>query len=141
METITYQSYQTNVHPLFGALVGLVYLLIAILFFYNVYRCMSKIPESERTFPAWFAWICLVPIIGYVFMWMVLPFGVGKSLQKNKNVSIQAKGRTLFGLGLTLVILPLLTFIPLVNIVISIAMLVIFILYWVNIVQVNNMFN
>jgi cobalamin synthase len=139
METVTYESYQTNIHPLFGALIGIIYLLIAIWFFYNIYRCVSKIPENQRVFPAWFAWLCLIPVIGYVFMWMVLPFGVGKSLQQHENVQIQAKGRTLFGLGLALVILPLLTFIPLVNIFISITMLVLFILYWVNISQTNSL--
>ena len=137
METVTYETYSTNIHPVFGSIISLIYIIIFILFLYSVYKCITKIPTEKRIFPAWFAWLCLIPIAGYVFMWLTLPFAVGKALQNSDDTWLQEKGRRLFGLGLALVILPLFTFIPLVNIFIGIAELIIFIIYWSNTAQIN----
>ena len=80
---------------------------------------MKLIPQKYLVFPAWFAWMQLVPFASYVFMWMVLPFGVGNSIKNYQvdNPAAQKAASTLFGLGLTMVILPLTLIIPFLNII------------------------
>lgn len=139
METTTYYHFSITNGHLIGLLIIALYLLITIAFNYHVYQCLANIPPEDKVFPAWFAWLNLLPFLGYIFMWMTLPFGVGSALQKNADPNIKNKGSTLFGLGLALVILPLYWFIPLINIFIVITSIILFIIYWVKIRQVNQL--
>lgn len=117
-------------------------LIIAILFSWSLYSAMKKVPQEKRAFPAWFCWMFLVPFAGFVFEWIMLPFGIPKSFKQYlpKNQAAQDKAGTLFGVGLAYVILVCLLFIPYINILAGIAALVLFIIYWVQVVSFKNKF-
>ena len=123
------------------ALMLLTILFINLLFCYTVYRTMKQIPESARFFPAWFAWMMGVPVIHLAFIWLMLPFGIPRSINAHfaNNAEALRESRALFGLGLALAIsLSLLIFFNFVALIVSI---VLYILYWVKITQFRKKFS
>ena len=118
-------------------IVGIAAILIAVFFSLSCYKTQKAVPEQYRQFPAWFCWMFLIPLAGYIFQWIMLPFGIPNSLRLYLESNHQAvrDAKTLFGLGLATVILPLLGWIPFVGIGSGIAALVLFIIYWVKVVQ------
>jgi cytochrome bd-type quinol oxidase subunit 1 len=126
-----------------GAIIGVIIgIIIAILFSWSLYAAMKKVPQEKRVFPAWFCWMFLIPIAGFVFEWIMLPFGIPKTFKQYlpKNQAAQDKAGNLFGVGLAYVILLWLLFIPYINILAGIAALVLFIIYWVQVVAFKKRF-
>lgn len=115
----------------FALIAVIVFYIVAVFFSLSLYRLGKKIDKEKQIFSAWFAWLFLIPGAGYVFQWLVMPFGIGRALMRYEDKEIQAAGKTLFGLGLAYVLIPLIAFIPLVNLFSMIANIVLFILYWV----------
>ena len=109
----------------------IIYYIVAIAFSLTIYRLVKQIDEADRKFPAWYAWMFLIPIVGYVFQWILLPFGIGSVLKRHENFEVQRRANTLFTLALALVILPVISWISYISQIASIATFVIFILYWV----------
>ncbi len=112
--------------------------LVANIFFcLSLYSAMKKIPEKQRCFPAWFSWMILVPVLHMVFAWIMLPFGIPKSFKQHckDHQEALAKARSLFGVGLALVILMTLSLLPYVNFATAAATLVLYIIYWVKVVK------
>ncbi|MBK2123715.1 hypothetical protein [Fangia hongkongensis] len=145
-EITTYHAHITQGSPesyfWIGAFIVIcivIYYLIAVLFSLSIYKLAKRIDKDKQIFPAWFAWMFLIPIVGYVFRWMMLPFGIGKALKHYDSAEIRKKGSTLFGLGLSVVILPLISWISFLSIAVAIASIVLFILYWVKAVQTRKL--
>ncbi|MEM9243341.1 MAG: hypothetical protein AAGA27_04705 [Pseudomonadota bacterium] len=114
--------------------------IINILFFYSIYKTYKIIPDQHKTFPNWFIWMMLIPFVGYIFMWMMLPFGVPGAIKRYfpDNTAVKSAGDTLFGLGLALVLI--ITCMSIFYITILFLPVVIFILliiYWVKVVKVR----
>ncbi|WP_119343218.1 hypothetical protein [Facilibium subflavum] len=107
--------------------------IIAILFSWQTYRLVKSIDKEKRIFAPWFAWLFLVPLITYIFQWLMLPFGIGKALQKYENPQIKQKGKVLFNLGLGIVIIELFFWIPmpLITPAAPLIVLIVWIIYWV----------
>lgn len=114
-------------------------LIVNIFFAWSCYKTMKRIPEDSRTLPAWLCWLFIVPFVGYIFMWMMMPFAIPNSLKAVAAVreNILSSIRALFGLGLAYVILGLIAWIPGVNLLVFIAMLILLIIYWVKVVDVR----
>jgi len=148
-ETITNISIQstttsTDPYSIMGVGIALLIMIVAfylfsILFSWSVYKLLKVIDKDKQISKPWFAWLFLVPVVGYVFQWIVLPFGVGNALKKYQDMAIKLRGDTLFILGLALVILPIVTFVPIISPFASIACIVIYIIYWIKIVKVRKL--
>lgn len=110
----------------------LAYILIKILFALSTYTLMTQLPEDKRLFPAWFCWMFLIPFISYIFSWLMLPFGIPRSIRASfpDNPEAQQKANSLFGIGLAIVIAPLIVWVPFINIFITLTLFVLFIVYW-----------
>lgn len=124
-------------------IVGWIVLEIIQLFFcWSMVKTLKRIPEQKRTVPPFLSWFILVPLLGYVFMWIMIPFALPWSI---KNAAIDSKvrscGSTLFALGLIIMILPFFMWIPLLNALIILVSLVLWIIYWVKMVQVRHQFH
>lgn len=100
---------------------------------------MSLIPREQQVFPAWFAWMMLIPLAGYVFAWIMLPFGLPLSIKKllpDHGEAAEAS-KILFVIGLVSVCLPLALAIPFTVILVIPARFILMIVYWVNVVKIR----
>lgn len=81
--------------------------LINIFFILSCYKTMRYVPEEKRVFPRWFLWMWIIPLVGFVFGWMMLPFGVPHGLRNTLSTNPDAvrSANTLKGLGLACMIL------------------------------------
>lgn len=120
--------------------IAIIFFIIFVLFCWSLYSALSRVPEDKQVFPAWFCWLLIIPLVGYVFSWLMLPFGIPRSFENylSDNPAAVKKAKTLFGIGLAYVIIPLVAWIPIVGIPFSIAALVLWIIYWVKIVKFKN---
>lgn len=120
-----------------GIGVGLVFFIVFIFFCWSTYAAMKAVPREHRVFPAWFCWMQLIPVVGYVFQWLMLPFGIPRSFDAvvHENEEAKTQTKTLFGVGLAYVIIPLLMWIPIINFILLIASIVLFIIYWMKVVK------
>lgn len=126
----------------FIATVLIAAIIVKIFFCLSLYKAMKKVPEGKRKFPAWFCWMILVPLVNIVFSWIMIPFGIPGSFKNHlsKNKVAKQKAQTLFNVGLAYMILLTMLFIPFVNLLAAIPALVLFIVYWVQIVSFKNEF-
>ena len=148
-ESITSITTQTTTlssdpHAILGMGIALlimvvIFYIFSIAFSWSVYKLLKIIDKDKQVTKPWFAWLFLIPIVGYIFQWIVLPFGVGNALKKYQDMTIKLRGDTLFILGLALVILPIVTFIPFISPFASVACMVVYIIYWVKIVKVRKL--
>lgn len=121
-------------------LVGLIAIVLIILFAWSVFNTSNMIAANYHRFPVWFAWLMIMPFVGLIFMWLVLPFGLPYAIKSSEpnNVAAQKSAKTLFALGLSLVIL--LTISPILSLLglfTALAAFVLMILYWVQAIQVR----
>lgn len=109
---------------------------ISILFCLSLYKGLQLIPENKLDFPAWFAWMILIPVAGVVFIWLTV-FNVSNSFARatEGNAEAQEKAKSLFGLGLAYAILSSAAWIPYIGTLAGIPLLVIWIIYWVKVVD------
>src|SRR3989339_335463 len=117
-------------------------ILVRVLFSWSVFKTAKRIPQEHHLFPAWFCWLMIIPIIGIVFDWMMLPFGVPWSAKKYFEDNEQAKqaANVLFGIGLAYAICISTVFIPILNFITGIGTIVLWIIYWVKIVNFRKEF-
>lgn len=76
------------------------------LFILDLSKTLNEIPEDFHAFPNWFLWALFVPGVHIIFSWIILPFGIPRTLQAAapENSELQQKAKTLFWMGLALVI-------------------------------------
>jgi len=114
--------------------------IVNILFCLSLYSAIKLVPPEKQIFPAWLVWLMLIPFIGVIFTWIMEPFGLPKAFEQAlaDNNEAVAKTKTLFGLGLAHAILRTLVFLPFFQLIFVIASLVVWIIYWVKIVDFKN---
>lgn len=126
-----------QLHLPIGIWIGstVVFYIVTIFFCLSLFKGMNRVPKDKQLFPAWLVWLMLIPLVNYVIMWMMIPFGVPKSFKAATlgNDGAQKNAKTLFAIGLTYAICVTLTLVPVINIATSIAALVLFIIYWVKV--------
>ena len=130
---------------------GVTFLFLAIIFLTSVYFCwilyntLNCVPKSLHVFPSWFVWLFLVPWVGLIFQWIMLPFGIPKTLEKNfpRNEMVATKTNTLFKIGLAQVILMTASFFAIhspAEAIIGIAGVACWVSYWILIVRFKKQF-
>ena len=120
----------------------IIFFIINIFFSISLYKALKRVPPEKLLFPAWFAWMFYVPVAGYVFYWLVLPFGVPRSFRQAlpNNPEAQSRAGTLFGLGLTFCIFLTVSLIPYALAVVGLPWLIIWIIYWAKVVKFRKMY-
>lgn len=123
-------------------LIGVVF-LITLFYCWILFQILQRVPKENQQFPSWFVWLFVIPWLGFVFQWLMLPYGIPNALKKtyaNNQDAVNA-AETLFKIGLGQVILTtlgILTPINVLNQILAIAGIVLWILYWVKIVKFRN---
>src|SRR6056297_2585823 len=86
---------------------SLVWIAIQIVYLWSLYSTMKAAPEENHIFPAWFIWMMIIPFIGFIFAWIMVPFGLPKTMEATagSNTEMKNASKTLFGLGLAQMIL------------------------------------
>jgi len=124
-----------------GTVVFLGVLIVNIFYSWSLFSAMKKVPEEKRVVPAWLSWFLLIPVVGIVFNWILEPFAIPNSFaaacDKNDPV-VKGKISALFGLGLAHVIMMTLCIIPFLFFILGIPILIVWIIYWVKIVNFKN---
>lgn len=90
-----------------------VFVATAILFCCSINKTMSHVPVEKRQFPNWFIWMTLIPVLNYIFSWMIFPFGIPNGLKNTveNNAAALRDVSTLRTLGWALQILATFNFI------------------------------
>lgn len=122
---------------------GLICLFILTVFFLcTMYKTLKLVPKEKHIMPAWFCWLILIPMVGYVFAWMLLPFVVPKTLahQVGDNPAALKATKNLFAIGLATVIVMLFEIVPVVNILAFLISVILTIVYWVKLINFRDTF-
>lgn len=145
------------------------FITTAILYLCSLQKTLKYVPESKRVFPNWFIWMQLVPFANIVFGWIMIPFGIPDNLRNalSDNSAALKAIKTLKGVGFAMMILTtLLIFfniivrtmilmqsphitqslhdlmmLDLVALPFAIANIVLWIIYWVKVVDIRKYFN
>jgi len=102
-------------------------------FCYSMFKALKLVPENHHQFPAWFTWLMLIPIVGYVFIWIMMPFGIPNAFKNHsaaKDPAALPACKTIANFGLAYAILAILSFIPAFGWILAIIALVLFFIYW-----------
>lgn len=116
------------------------FLVIQIFYLLSLYTAMEAVPESKRVFPSWFVWLILIPVVGFVFAWIMEPFGLPNSFEAiaGDNQKMKDDSKTLFGFGLAHMILLSVSIIPVIGWITVLVSIVVWIMYWVKVVNFKN---
>lgn len=124
---------------LFATIVVIAF-LFSLFFCISLYGLMKRIPREYHQFPIWFIWLILIPMVGFVFECIMLPFGVPNAIKKAYENDQDAIGyaNLLFQFGLAQVIFGFVSFVfrvrPINDVMAGISV-ILWIVYWVLIVR------
>jgi hypothetical protein len=122
-----------------GWILGIGLMAIVAWFLYKPY---SRIPEPHRTTPAFLPWLACVPILGFVILWLLVPFKIPSAMKSyfaEQGLQTDKQNDDFgFGLGLAWVISSTLCIIPIINFVAWIPALVLPIIYLVKLNKLGN---
>ncbi|PIZ03869.1 MAG: hypothetical protein COY58_07200 [Gammaproteobacteria bacterium CG_4_10_14_0_8_um_filter_38_16] len=85
--------------------------IVMLLFSWTLFSLLRRIPRNNQIFPSWFVWLFVVPYIGLIFQWIMLPFGIPNALKKHFATHQDAihAANVLFKLGLAQAIVAILS--------------------------------
>lgn len=114
---------------IFSILIGLA---ISVFLAFSLWDTVSRIPKEYRAIEPYFAWLTLIPIVGFIFFWILVPFKIPESLRNyfavnDANDIEKSDFGKRYGLGVTISFT--LMFVPLINALAWIPALVFLILY------------
>lgn len=126
-----------------SSLAVLIVFVVTIVYCWMLYQIMENVPSEKQSFPRWFIWLFLIPWVGFIFQLIMLPFGIPNAFKNTfpANQDAIRAADVLFKLGLAQVILTVFGFfIPIhpLNQIAGAAGLILWIVYWVKIVQFKN---
>ena len=100
-------DYSNLVPKAFIIIILLISVVAVILYCLTLFKMLKRIPKEYHQFPAWFVWLFLVPLVGVIFQWIMLPFGIPNTLKKYfaNNQEALTKAKILFRIGLAQVII------------------------------------
>lgn len=124
-------------------LFSLMYYIPRIFFILSLSKTMRHVPKQFHVFPQWFLWMLLIPFVEFVFSWIMLPFGIPYAMQAAvpDNPEALRKSKVIFGLGLSLMITISFFIIPYLNLLAMIGAFVLWIIYWVEVVNFRRYLN
>lgn len=111
--------------------------IVQVAFCWTLYSVVERVPEEKRALPSWFAWLILIPVVGFVLCWVMIPFTIPKTLATvvENNPEGMAKIRFLKKAGFLNVLCATLVFIPFLGLLLAVAAFVLWIMYWVKLVE------
>jgi hypothetical protein len=112
----------------------LIGLVIAIFFYLTLMRCLQRIQERNREMEPWQVWLNFIPCFGMVWIFFTV-IKIANSLQKeyrSRRWPLEGEGFG-NGVGIAFAALSIAGMIPYIGALFSIASLVCFIIYWVQI--------
>lgn len=117
--------------------------IITAFYCWSLFRVIQRVPKDKHQFPSWFIWLFLIPYVGFVFQWIMLPFGIPNTFKNllSNNADATKAAELLFKIGLGQVIFTTFSFfLPLypVNQIAGVLGLILWILYWVKIISFKN---
>lgn len=60
----------------------ILFLVVYILFLYSMFTALKRVPEEKLIMPAWCSFLCVVPVLGFIFVWIMMPFAIPRSFRK-----------------------------------------------------------
>jgi len=117
----------------------IIYLIVKIFFVMSFHKTAKALPEKYHIFPEWMCWLIMIPGAGYIFEWILMPFGLPLAIKNYhpNNQALQNKRKRLFGVGLAYVIV-LAVFSPFLLVPFGIIpAFILFIWYWIELVQIR----
>lgn len=120
------------------AILSITLIIVMICFAYSMYKILALVAAEDRLFPIWCIWLMAIPLIGIIFQWLMMPFGLPKSLKAHlpNDQELQAKSDKLFKLGLAYAIVAsaglLISFF-----LVLIPMLILLVLYWLELSKIR----
>lgn len=126
-----------------GVAVILLIFAVSIVWCWVLYQIMQRIPSDKHQFPSWFIWLFLIPWVGFIFQFIMLPFGIPNTFKRAfpNNQEAISSADMLFKVGLGQVLLTLFgIFFPIRHIadVFAIAGFGLWFAYWYLIVKFKN---
>lgn len=101
---------------------------------YFLYAPLKRVPERHRQIEPWTAFLMLIPLVGFVMMWILLPFKVPESLRSFfDEVGGEDVGDCGKNLGLTTAICMTASFVPLIGYLAGLVGLVTLVLYLIKV--------
>ena len=121
---------------MFIALIILGLFILPVIFFYiTIQNTLKVISERNRQMPPGQVWLCLIPLFGIAWNFVVLErLSNSISLELRKYGQAQHE-RPVYGIGLTSCILSACCIIPCLNYIVIVPYLVVWIIYWVKIAE------
>lgn len=100
-------------------------------FAYAMHKTLALIAVEDRLFPIWCSWLMVIPKLGIIFQWLMVPFGLPKSLKAHmpNHEALIAKSDKLFKLGLGIAICS--TLMLVLGFLMLIPTVILLVLYWV----------
>lgn len=118
---------------------SLVKLILFFFFSLSMYSTLKLIPEEKHVVPAWLCWLMLIPFVGYIFAWIMLPFGIPKTLaqETGKCSKSTCHVNDIFALGLAYLIIEFFVYAPFppTSFLLSIIGFIILIIYWRKVIK------
>ncbi len=111
-----------------------------VFFILSFYQTAQRIPKEFHIFSIWFSWLFIIPLLGIVFKWMMLPFALPQALREYQpeNAKVQQSANKLFNIGIAYVIaLSFSLFFSMMAFFIVIATIILLVIYWVEIIKVR----
>lgn len=114
--------------------------VVKIFYCYMLNNILNRVPRENQQYPQWFIWLCLIPLLGVVFEWIMLPFGIPNAFKKMFATNQEAinAANSLFKLAIAQLVFTMLGIffiIKPINQLSAILGIVFWIIYWVQIVQ------
>lgn len=134
--------YEDNIFKISVLLISAVF-LITIFYCYVLHQILRRVPRENQQFPSWFVWLFLIPWVGLIFQWIMLPFGIPNAFKKTFSTNQEAirAADMLVKLALAQLILTMFgIFFPIqpINQIAAILGLIFWIIYWIMIVRFKN---
>jgi len=120
-------------------MVYFIFYFIRIFFILSLCKTMGRVPSQHHKFPRWFLWMFMIPIVGFIFSWIMIPFGVPYTLRNaaDDNTELTSRAKSLFVIGLVLMITHCLLILPILNVIALPACFVLWIVYWAKVVSIR----
>ena len=119
-------------------IVALAIMLIpAIFFFLSLQKCLNRISEQNRAMSPGYVWLNFIPIfnLGWIFYTVIKISDSVKNEGRSRNTTELGDGA--YNIGMAMCICNIVSIIPYIGSIAGIAALILWIIYWVKIADIN----
>lgn len=109
-----------------------------VFFLLTLQNTLKVIEASNRKMEPGKVWLLFIPFFSFYWMFVVVNAIAGSSKLQLEQYGVYSEEKPTYSLGLPLAICYACTLIPIVNILASLAWIVLFILYWIKVNETKN---